>query len=151
MSYNYIDGEKLIAARVEEATGFSPNNVRRGAYGILNSGNSDHYAIIHAGGTARSQESFTAKLNTHRTIVEVWMRLKDDIPTLDALYEHVANVINKLDPLRDMNSDGTYIRDANVTGVGEVKEMWTTKGDAPSWFKQEVYVDWSQADNVTYT
>ena len=148
---NYLDGEKLIAARVEEATGFSPENVRRGAYGVINSGNSDHYAIIHAGGTVRNQESLTSKLNVHRTTIEVWQRLKDDSPSIDSLYENVASIVNFLDPLRDMSSDGTYIRDANVTGIGEVKEMWTTKGDAPSWFKQEIYVDWSDEDNVTYT
>lgn len=148
---NYLDGEKLIADRVEEAIGFSSQNVKRGAYGVLNSGNSDHYAILHAGGTARTQETFTTKLNTHRTVIEVWQRLRDDATSLDNLYAHVANIVNYLDPLRDMSSDGTYIRDANVTGVGEVKEMWTTKGDAPSWFKQEIMVDWSDADNVTYT
>lgn len=148
---NYIEGEKLIAARVEEATGFNANNVKRGAYGILNSGNSDHYAIIHSGGTVRTQESFTAKLNTHRTVIEIWQRLVDESSTLDSLYENVANVVNYLDPLRDMSSDGTYIRDANVTAAGEVKEMWTNKGDGPSWFKQEIMVDWSEDDNVTYT
>lgn len=148
---NYIDGEKLIAARVEEVTGFSPANVRRGAYGVINSGASDHYAIIHAGGSTRNQETFSTKLSTHRTVIEVWQRLKDDIPSIDSLYEHVAAIVSALDPLRDMSSDGTYIRDANIIGVGEVKEMWTTKGDAPSWFKQDIFVDWSEEDNVTYT
>lgn len=148
---NYINGEKAIAARVEEAVGFSSANVKRGAYGILNSGNSDHYAIIHAGGSARNQETLTAKLNVHRTVIEVWQRLIDDVSSLDSLYEHVASVVNYLDPLRRMSDDGTYIRDANVTAIGEVKEMWTTKGDGPSWFKQEIMVDWSEDDNVTYT
>lgn len=148
---NYVEGEQLIAAAVEAAVGFSSSNVRRGAYGILNSGASDHYAILHSGGTVRTQETLTAKLNTHRTVIEVWQRLTDDSTSVDSLYGHVANIVDYLDPLRDMSSDGTYIRDANVTGVGDVKEMWTTRGDAPSWFKQEIMVDWSEADNVTYT
>jgi hypothetical protein len=148
---NYIEGEKIIAVLVEAADGFGADNVKRGAYGILNSGNSDHYAIVHAGGTVRDQETLTAKLNRHRTVVEIWQRLKDDVSSLDSLYEHVANVVNHLDPYRRMGDTADYIRDANITGVGEVKEMWTTKGDAPSWFKQEIYVDWSEADNVTYT
>ena len=147
---NYIDGEKLIAARVEEADGFNASNVKRGAYGVINSGNSDHYAIIHAGGSVRNQETLSSKLNVHRTVIEVWQRLKDDAPSVDSLYEHVANIVNYLDPLRRMGDTASYIRDANVMATGEVKEMWTTKGDAPSWFKQDIHVDWSEEDNVTY-
>ena len=147
----YIDGEKLIAARIEEATGFNANNVRRGAWGVLNSGNSDHYAILRSGGSVRNQETFTTKLSTHRTVVEIWQRLKDDVPTIDALYANVAIVVDFLDPYRKMGDTASYIRNADITSIGEAKEMWTSKGDGPSWLKQEINVDWSEEDNVTYT
>lgn len=146
----YTNGEALIATLIEGATNFSSANVRRGTWGVLNSGNAAVYAILRSGGSTRDQITMTNKLDRHRTIVEVWQRLKDDSTTITNLYSNVENVITRLDPYRQMNNSAVVF-DANVTGTGDVKEMWTTRGDAPSWLKQEIYVDWSEENNVTYT
>jgi hypothetical protein len=146
MAYN--DGEALIATLLETATGFTSANITRGKWGILNSGNSDHYAILRRGGWTQALDTQAVYRVTYRSIIEVWQRLTDDGTSAISLYTHVENVRNHLSPYKLLGGSG--ILDANVVGGGETKEMWTTKGDAPSWLKEEIWLDWSEQDTVTY-
>ena len=45
----YLSGENLIAAKVKAHANFSAANCTQGKWEILDSGNSDHYAIIKPG------------------------------------------------------------------------------------------------------
>jgi len=147
---SYSTGEALIVTKTATATGFTSSNVTRGKWGILNGGASDHYAIVKPGAFAINQESITNLARMYRTVVQVWQRYKDDGTSLTTLEGHVENVIAALQPWRKLGDTGGTIRDAYVSGGGEVTEEWRTNADGPSWLKQELFVDWIEENYVTY-
>jgi len=148
---SYIDGEKLAEELVAQVTGFSSNNVRRATWRILDSGNSDHYAILKRGETVTTWEAMRLQVNQYRTIIEVWQRSKDDQASYDALLAYVDDIQTRITQYRKLADTASTVFDANVAGTGVVTEQWRNNADGPSWLKKDIYLDWSEQTNVTFT
>jgi hypothetical protein len=142
-------GLTLIKTQVQSATGFTSSLVSIADWKLLNSGKGDYYAIIRPGITDRPQVTGQIRANVYRTIIEVWQRYKEDGTTLTDLLGHVDNITTRLDPRRKLVDTTNTIRDANVTGYGEVMEKWTNGGGV-SWLERDVIVDWVEEEIITY-
>jgi hypothetical protein len=142
-------GLTLISTQVKAVSSFSASNVSIGDWKVLNRGASSVYAIIRPGVAARPPLSYNVRDNNYRTVVEVWQRYKDDGTTMTDLLGHVDDITTRLDKYRKLADTTATIRDANVTGYGEVLQMWTNDGGA-SWLRRDVYVDWTEEESITY-
>lgn len=142
-------GITLISTQVAASTGFTSANVSIADWGVLNSGKSDHYAILKPGAASRPPLSFNVRDNEYRTIIEVWQRYKDDGTPLVALLGHIDNITARIDQYRKLADTTKTVRDANVTGYSEVTEQWTKDGGV-SWLKREIFVDWVEEESITY-
>jgi hypothetical protein len=142
-------GLTLISAQVQASTGFSSANVDIGDWKLLNKGTSDHYAIIRPGPTTRTALTLSVKDTQYRTIVEVWQRYKDDGATMTNLLGHVDNITTRIDAYRKLADTTKTLRDANITGYGEVMEKWTRDGGV-MWLERDIYIDWMEEEAVTY-
>ena len=142
-------GLTLISTQVKAVSSFSASNVSIGDWKVLNRGASSVYAIIRPGVAARPPLSYNVRDNNYRTVVEVWQRYNDDGTTMTDLLGHVDDITTRLDKYRKLADTTATIRDANVTGYGEVLQMWTNDGGA-SWLRRDVYVDWTEEESITY-
>jgi hypothetical protein len=147
---SYVDGEKLVKTQVEAATGFSSSNVTRGNWKILNSGENDHYAILKAGEAVISWDAHSISNSRYRTIIEVWQRVIDDQASYDAVLTYADNIRTRIEPYRKLADTADTVLDANFAGRSAVTEQWRNNADGPSWFKIELYLDWSEQTNVTF-
>lgn len=139
---SYSTGEAQIAELIQGATGFDRRNVARGDWKPLNSGRSDHYAIIRPGPFVNAPDTIGngAAVTTWRTVVEVWQRWVDDAPTAQSLQAHVQTVIEHLERYPSLDAAGLY---AWISGGGEMQERWLKEG-GPMWAVWEVYLDWQE-------
>jgi hypothetical protein len=146
----YIDGELLAEAQVLQADGFSSVNVGRGSkWKFINSGSSDHYAILRKGAHTELFQTLRTKDKRYRTIIEVLQRVNDDLTdNYDALLQYADNIIARLDAYYQLADEASTIRDANVTGGDEVKEIWIR--DTFAWIKVEIFLDWSEDETITF-
>lgn len=142
-------GLTLISTQIQSTTGFSSSNVAIAKWGLLNSGKSDHYAILKPGRSPRTQLTFTIKDDEYRTVIEVWQRYKDDGTSLTTLLGHVENIVDRIDKYRKLADTTGSIRDANVTELGEVVERWTKDGGV-GWLSRDVVVTWQEEENISY-
>lgn len=142
-------GITLIETQVKAATSFSAANVTVAKWGILNSGASDHYAIIRPGKVIRSALSFVVKDNDYQTIVEVWQKYVDDGTSVTNLLGHVDNLTSRLDQYRKIADTTKTVRDMNVIEYSEVKEQWTKDGGL-AWLSRDVIVQWQEEEQVIY-
>lgn len=147
---DYKTGENALLLLIQGIQGFDGKNTAIGKWGLLNSGHSDHYAIIKQGETNREWVTFRTLAVRARSIVEVWQRVKDDGTTYDELLTHVDNITARIDQYRLFGDDSGTVLDANVTGSSAVTEQWRNNSDGPSWLKKELYVDWSEHDEITF-
>lgn len=145
----YPDGEALILTKLQSVTGFSATNTSRGKWGLLNSGNSDHYGIIKPGEFERFQIAMAANESRFNTIIQLWQRYKDDGDTLISLETHAQNITAYFDQWRKVADTTGTIVDAFISRGGEVTEQWTKDGGL-SWLKQDLVLSWKEHDNVTY-
>lgn len=146
---SYTVGEVLAAAQVTAVTGFSSSNVTRGEWGILNSGKSDHYAILKRGETNFVWEG-RSNTENYRTIIEVWQRVKDDQASYDLLNGYVDTIKARLDSYRKLADTTGTLRDANLVGTGVITEQWRNNADGPAWLKIELYLDWTEESYVNF-
>jgi len=146
---SYKTGEKLIEAQIHDVAGFDSSNVTRGDWKLLNSGYSDHYAILKRGETAYEWVGKSHAEN-HRTIIEIWQRVKDDQASYDLLNDYVDVVKDRLDSYRKLADTTGTLRDANLTSAGNITEQWRNNADGPAWLKIELYVDWTEENYVTF-
>ena len=146
----YSDGEILAEAQVAQVAGFDGSNVGRGTkWRLLNSGRSDHYAVLRKGQHTEPFLTFEVKNKSYRTIIEVIQRVNADlVDNYDALLEYADLITARLDAYRKLADTAGAIRDANITGGDEVKEIWIR--DVLAWIKVELYLDWSEDEPITY-
>lgn len=147
---SYIEGEILAEAQVKLSDGFGSDNVVRGDWRILNTGKSDHYAILRRGVVAYEWQAMRINTATYRTVIEVWQRLKDSQESYDDLLTYADNIVTRIRQYRKLADTASTVFDANITGSGDVTEQWRNNSDGPSWLKVELYIDWSEQDNVTF-
>lgn len=149
---NYVEGEKLLEIQVSLAQGFDASNVTRGKWLILNTGNSDHYAILKRGEYTRIDTTMRQKTTQWHTIIEVWQRMIDDQDSYEALLTYCDNITARLDPYRKLADTAGIVDDANLTGGSVILEVQRkSAGDLLLWWlKTELYVDWTEDTNVIY-
>lgn len=147
---NYYTGETLAEIQVASVTGFQSSNVTRGRWGLLNSGNNDHYAILKRGESPIEWVSHNVSQIRYRTIIEVWQRVKDDQESYDNLLTYADDIKTRLEKYRLLADTTGVVLDANLTGMSAVTEQWRNNADGPSWLKIDLYLDWSQQTNVTF-
>lgn len=140
---SYGTGEAALLALLARSTAFNRHNASRGDWKPLNSGASDHYAVLRPGAFTNAADGLSGEsLTTYRTVIEVWQRWKDDGPTVMALQGHVAAAIEHLE--RYPTLDGAALM-AAVAGGSEFQRRWLTEDrSGPLWACQEVYIDWQE-------
>jgi hypothetical protein len=150
----YPEGEALIFTKLRSVTGFTgatstTENTSRGKWGLLNSGNSDHYAIIKPGEFERTQGAMSMNISRFTTVIQVWMRYTDDGVTLTTLEGYVKAIIAYFDQWRKVADTTGTIVDAFIASGGEVTEQWNKDGGL-SWLKQDLKLIWQEHDTVSY-
>lgn len=150
----YPDGEALILTRLRSVTGFtgttaSTENTSRGKWGLRNSGNSDHYAILKPGEFTREQGAMGMNISYFRTVIQVWQRYKDDGDTLTDLEGYVKAIINYFDQHRKISDGTNTIVEAFITGGSDVLQMQNRDGGI-DWLRWDLYLDWQEHDVITY-
>ena len=141
---SYGDGEALILARIRAMAQFDAANSSRAKWGILNSGASDHYAILRA---ALFTNDYDGLGHGHvrtswRTVVELWQRYKDDGTSATDLQELMQDTIEYVEQDPDFGGTEGLIY-GYPAGGGEMLEVWNRDG-GPSWLKWELYIDWQE-------
>ena len=146
---SYGSGEAAILELLRDMTAFDAANTSRADWKPLNSGASDHYAVLRPGEWYNSIEAIGhgAAVTTWRTVVEVWQRWLDDSPTALALQDLTTAVIEHIEAYPSL--DGAVAL-AWVAGGGDMQERWLRSG-GPAWAVWEVYIDWQEERFITVT
>ena len=138
----YIDGENLIATVIKAHANFDADNVAQAKWNFLDSGKSDHYAILKSGGTLPEHNTVgKVSQETHVTTIQVWQSYGDDGTTATKLYGYVENVKTQIRNNAKLGDTGGIVQRAFLVSIEEVEEMWLT-GGGPTWLKQNVNVQW---------
>ncbi len=139
---SYPDGEAAILALLQSMPEFDRRNTARADWKPLNSGASDHYAILKAGAFVNAPESLGggSSVTTWRTVVELWQRWVDDGPTAVALQTLAQATLEHLERYPSLAGEGLL---AWVSGGGEMQQRWLKEG-GPVWAVWEVYIDWQE-------
>lgn len=152
----YIDGERLAAEQVASVTGFSTTNVGRGSkWKYLNIGDSDHYAILHKGQWVEDWTTLQEAGHNHRTLIDVIQKVTTAndqtlVDNYDNLLTYVDDIVTRLEQYRKLGDTSSIVRDANVTGGDDVKELWINQGTTLAWIYTTIYLDWSEDERITF-
>lgn len=139
----YYTGDDLIVTAIKTHDSFDNDNVAQAKWGVLNSGESDHYAITRDGGTTPEFLSPSIYVAHRSTIVEVWQRYKDDGTSAENLSGYVENIFGKLQDKELLADDSNVIQNSEVQEIGPVEEMWSS-GGGPAWLRQNITVAWEE-------
>lgn len=142
---SYATGEGLILTQLQSVTGFTSANTTRASWQLLNSGNSDHYAIIKPGTFREDPENNFCWIN--QTVVQIWQFYQDDGTSATNLEAHVQNVRDRFTKYRKLGSSA--IVDSRVIGGSEMQERWNKDG-ALVWLSQDLIIEWREQEIVTY-
>jgi hypothetical protein len=150
----YPEVEALIFTKLRSVTGFTgttstTENTSRGKWGLLNSGNSDHYAIIKPGEFERSQGAMSMNVSNFQTVIQVWQRYTDDGTSLTNLEGYVKAIIAYFDQWRRVGDSTGTIIDAFIRSGTEAQEMWNKDGGL-SWLKQDLVLVTQEHDVISY-
>ena len=126
----YGDVEALWLARIRAISGYDADNTSRGDWGILNHGAAARYVILKPGDHTREMVSFSTRLETWQTVIEVWQRYKDDGQSLTDLETAVNTILDSVDQYPRLGDTGGTVRLGEVTAVREVVQV---PADAPKW------------------
>lgn len=147
---SYSDGEALILNLVQELPDFGAKNATRADWTVLNSGKSDHYAILRRGSMNSNRVWQTANVYvaSWQTIVEIWQRiLPDSFETRTRLFEHAESVMTLLEYPTLGDTTGT-IQDSSIPEMGEPEEMW--KDGGALYLKLEIGVTWDEQREISF-
>lgn len=145
---SYPAGEALALTQLQQVSGFSANNTSRGKWKMLSSGKSDHYGILKPGSFKISDRSQIGTL--WRTIVMIYQRYKDDGTSLTDLEANVDAVILRFRQYRKLADTTGTISDSSVVEGSEVTEIWNKGANGPAWLRQDITIEWSEENHVTY-
>src|SRR5574338_1361584 len=104
----YTDGEALVLSRLQSITGsvWTSANTARGKWGLLNSGASDHYAVLKMGSGSNSSLALSANMRHFTTVIQVWVSYVDDGTSYtNALGYHEA-ILDKFDAANRLGDTG---------------------------------------------
>jgi len=141
---------------MSQATGWTTTGqVSRSNWGILDSGVSDHYAILKPGAFRRARISLAGGAGANMTveeiftgIIEVWQLYTDETTTQANLESAMNNMMNRLDAYRKLADTTGAVRDAFSESGGEQREGWVKGGDGPVWIIQDITVSWTEEKTV---
>ena len=149
----YKEGEARILDLVQSLTHFNTTNSAIGDWTILNSGESDEYAILKPGEHG-DPEYIT--MRTYRaywkTVIEVWWFWnigESDTDNLQFLEDRAQEVIDGLQPYRKTNDSGGTVLHAEIGPIGPVNEIKNQDGGM-EWLMQEVTFGWDEEISVTF-
>lgn len=146
----YSDIEALISTQIQNVTGYSSSNVTRANYKFLNKGNARTYAILRPGAFDRVQHGMGgAYLTTWTTFCEVWVRYKDDGESMTELQSQVSGIISRFDAWTKAGDTTGNVQDCFVRSGGEPEEMWTNRGDGPSWLRWTLTIITAEQSTAT--
>jgi hypothetical protein len=141
---SYATGEALILTLLRRMEGFDDQNSSRQRWKVLNSGASDHYAIVRPGPFTNEPEALGETMSTSwRTVIELWQRWLDDGETTIALQNLMQGVLEHFDGYPRLGDTTGSVVMGYISGGGEMQERWLTQA-GPSWAVWEVYVDWQE-------
>jgi len=143
----YSDGEALVLTQLQAVSGFSANNTSRGNWRILNSGKDKCYAIVKPGSWKVSERSQIGTI--WRTVIQVYQRYKDDSTSMTDLEGHYAAIKLRFDQYRKLGDTTGTISDSRPI-EGSLVEDVKYGPDGPSWLRQEITIEWSEENHVTY-
>ena len=148
---SYLSGEKLIEELVEGFSSFKDNNTNRGDWLVLNSGNSDHYAILRPGASTIEWITLSHYRPFWATIIEVWQQYgggdsdTQSLTKLEALSQEILDGMLPYRKLRDPTGD---VLESKISEMGEVEEIIIN--GALEWIRQNITVAWSEDIAVTF-
>ena len=140
----YPSGEALVLTQLQSVTGFTSANTARASWQLLNSGASDHYAIIKPGTFSEDPDNNFTWIN--RTIIQVWQFYQDDGTSSTNLQGYVNAVKERFTKYRKL---GGSVIDSRVVSGSELQERWSKDG-ALVWLSQDVIIEWKEQEIVTY-
>jgi hypothetical protein len=147
----YTNGEALVLSRLQSITGsvWTSTNTARGKWGLLNSGASDHYAVLRMGAGMNNGMSISTTLRMYTTVIEVWQSYLDDGTSYTNMLGYHEAILDKFDAYRKLGDTGGTVQDSRCTRWDEIEEMWRSTG-GPRWLRQKFYVEWTEENAVTY-
>ena len=110
----YPAGEALILEQLKYVEGFNYVNICRTNWKKLNSGDSDHYAIVKPGAFAEDPTNNMSWIN--HTIIQVWQWYTDEDTTQSNLEKYVDAVKQRFTLYRKLGDTTGKIADSRVTG-----------------------------------
>ncbi len=147
---SYRTGEQAIATLLEGVTGFSPLIITRSKWGILNTGKSDHYAILKPGPASSKWTSLRVEETTWGTTIQVWQRFRKDGSDVDALEDYANAITGRIEqyPHLGLGGDSAVVLSC-VNKVSEILEMWAKAG-GPQWIRMDLLVEWKEWTQYTF-
>ena len=148
---SYTSGEALVLSRLQGISGgaWTSSNTSRGKWGLLNSGVSDHYAILRAGAGLNGGLGLSSSARTYATVIEVWQSYVDDGTSYTNILGYMETILDQFDAYRKLGDTGGTIQDSRCAKWDEVEEMWTKDG-GPRWLRQKFYIEWVEENAITY-
>lgn len=140
----YPSGEALVLTQLQSVTGFTSANTARASWQLLNSGASDHYAIIKPGKFAEDPDNNFCWI--YQTTIQVWQFYQDDGTSNTNLQGYVNAVKDRFTKYRKL---GGGVIDSRVVGGSDMQERWSKDG-ALVWLSQDVIIEWKEQEIVTY-
>lgn len=129
---NYSTIEGLWLTRLQGMTAFNTSNSARGKWGILNSGRDDQYAVLKPGERERAASGLGGQMmDTHRTIIQVYQRYKDDGTSMTDLEALVESIVNELDTYPYLGDSGNTVVMGTIVQVREYQEILASDGGGP--------------------
>lgn len=146
---SYSTGEALILTRVIACNSFDSANTSRSNWKILNSGLSDHYAILRPGPFDVEFDTMCTYHINWNTVIEVWQRYTDEATTQSNLYGYVADLFPIMAYPKLGNTGTTILEWSTITGGEEPEEMWIKDG-GPMWLRWRITLAWKEEGVITY-
>ena len=148
---SYTSGEALVLTRLRAISGstWTSSNSSRGNWSILNSGASDHYAILAMAPGTNDGYAISMTLRNYVTKIEVWQAYTDDGTSYTNLLGYYEAILDMFDQYRKLGDTGGTIQDARCARWGQVEERWSA-GGGPRWLKQDFFIEWTEENSISY-
>lgn len=149
---SYSAGEALILTKLQAITGsvWTTSNSGRGKWNLLNSGASDHYAILRSGAGENVFTTFSMSQRNYVTVIEVWQSYQDDGTSYENIQAYAEGILDQFDASRKIGDTTGDVQDSRCSRWDEVEVRWT-RGGGPRWLRQNFYIEWKEDNNVTFS
>jgi len=145
---SYSAGESAIITRIQAHANYSAANSAKNAWNLLDSGNSDFYAILRPGADDNPIEwisplTYVVQWNT---IIECWRQYVDDGTTATALFGDVNTIIGQIQPYKTLGL--SYVQASRIVSISTPGFRWAKDG-GPAWLVQEANVAWLEEVTIS--